>query len=166
MIYGNTVGGSGGNGIGKTFIIQDDDGNELVGVVTDKQVIFDATPNDIRIGKVAATQNGVTTGEKEIPAYNTSEGYKLIPKGSSFILTMKNYDYTKLQAIFCPFNASIANSVSADKVAIEGKVYPVQSAEIMSTVVKNDEMTQIDFGIANDASVPYLIRYFSYKEIY
>ena len=166
MIYGNTVGGSGGSGIGKTFIIEDAAGNELVGIVVDEQVVFDAGPNDIRAGKVAATQNGVTIGEKVIPSYNTSEGFKLIPNGSSFLLPFPNYSYTKLQAIICPFDTSLDNSVAADKVAINDRVYPVQSTIAEATISKDDSVKAVNFGITNMSGVPCLIRYFSYKEIY
>lgn len=165
MIYGNTVGGSGG-GFGKTFIIQDAAGNELVGVVVDKQVVFDATANDIRLGKVAATQNGVTTGEKEIPIYNTNAGSKVIDNGSKFVLYMKNYDYTNFQAIVCLFNTSLSNSVAAEKVVIDNNVYPVKSTVADAAVTKNDDLTQIDFGITNNTGSPCLIRYVMYKEIY
>lgn len=162
MIYGNSI----GTEIDRTFIIEDADGNELVATVTSKEVVFDATSNDIRIGKVAATQNGVTVGEKEIPPYHTNEGFKLITNGSKIVLTMKNYDYTKLQAIICPFNTNLIESVGAEIVAINNSVYLVRSTDIQSVITKNDETTQIDFGISNDFGVPCLIRYFMYKEIY
>lgn len=166
MIYGNTVGGSGGSGIGKTLIIEDEAGNELVGVVVGKNVIFDATANDIRAGKVAATQNGVTTGEKEIPSYNTTEGYKVITNGSKFLITIPDFDYTKLQAVICSFNTDLINSVSTEKVVINDNVYPVQNATAESTVIVDKENQRIDLGITNTSGAIAILRYFSYKEIY
>ena len=59
-IYGNVVGG--GSGFGKTIIIEDADGNEFVGVVVDTEILFTATAEDIKLGKVAATDSGVVTG--------------------------------------------------------------------------------------------------------
>ena len=48
--------------MGKTFIIEDEDGNQLTGVVVDSLTIFDATESDIKVGKVAAADSGVVTG--------------------------------------------------------------------------------------------------------
>ena len=165
MIYGNTVGGGGG-GLGKTFIIEDSEGNELVGILTDSEVVIDATPNDIRAGKIAVTQNGVITGEKEIPVYHTWEGFKLITNGSKVVITTVDYDYEKLQAIICSFGTSLSTSTSAQKVAINNKVYPVQSTVAESAITKDDKLTQINFGVVNNSGTSYVLRYFMYKEIY
>lgn len=165
MIYGNPVSAA-ASAIGKTIVLQDEKGAELVGVVVDNEIVFDATPNDIRLGKIAATQNGVTIGEKMIPSYNTTEGYTVITNGSEFAVNTKDYAYTKLQAIFCPVNGSIANSVAADKVTIDNKVYEVRSTEVVSSVSPDHEKKQIRFGIVNNSGSIYLIRYFIYKEIY
>lgn len=162
MIYGNSI----GTEIDRTFIIQDANGNELVATIVDKQIVFDATPNDIRIGKVAATQNGVVTGEKEIPIYQTWEGFTLIPNGSKVVITTKHYDYTKLQAIICSYGTSLTTSVSAEKVCINDRVYPVRSTTAETTIIKNDELTQIDFDMKNESGSPFVIRYFMYKEVY
>lgn len=167
MIYGNTVGGSGGSGIGKTFILQDEDGNELVGVVVDQNVVFDATANDIRAGKVAATMEGVTTGEKHIPSYNTAEGYKVITAGSAVRITnLDHSDFTKLQALICAFNSSITNSVATEKVCINDSVYAAGATEILATVTIDAENKVIDLGIKNESEKLLIVRYFTYKEIY
>lgn len=49
--------------IGKTFILTDENGNELTGVTVDQKQIFTANLNDIRDGKVAANDEGVVTGQ-------------------------------------------------------------------------------------------------------
>lgn len=162
MIYGNPI----GTNVDKTFIIQDADGNEFVGVLVDKEVIFTADANDIRIGKVAATQNGVVTGTKEIPAYVTQEGFKLIPNGEKVRITTYDYDYKKMQAIICAYNTDLVDSVSAERVAINDNVYLVQSSEVESVVTKKETELMIDFGITNETGAPYVLRYFMYKEIY
>lgn len=151
---------------GETYILVDEFGNEIPAVLTDEEVDLTATANDIRLGLVAVTDDGVITGEKEIPSYYVSEGYRITPNGSAFVLPMNNYDYTKLQAIFCPFNKSLAASVSAEKVAINDYVYPVQSTEAAAHITINDDIRRVEFGIVNDSGAPCLIRYFSYKEIY
>lgn len=60
MICGNIVGGTGG--YGKTFILVDDNNNEITGVVVDKLTLFDATAEDVKLGKVAASDKGIITG--------------------------------------------------------------------------------------------------------
>lgn len=60
MICGNLVGGI--TAYGKTFVLVDEDGNEMVGTLVDELTIFDATAEDIKIGKTAATDSGVVTG--------------------------------------------------------------------------------------------------------
>ena len=59
-INGNLVGGI--VGYGKTFVIVDENNNELTGVVVDELTVFDATAEDIKQGKVAATDSGIVTG--------------------------------------------------------------------------------------------------------
>lgn len=164
MISGNMVGSY--SNMGKTFILQDENGNEITGVIVGQEVLFTAGDNDVREGMVYASDTGISTGTKEIPAYYTSEGFKVVPNGSSFTLSMPDYEYTKLQAIFCPFNTSMANSVAAEKVALENCVYPVQSTVAEAVITLDHEKHGVDFNITNNSGKIYLIRYFSYKEIY
>ena len=166
MISGNMVGSY--SQMGKTFVLVDEDGNELAGVVVSQETVFDATDNDVREGKIYASDEGVSTGTKNIPSYNTTEGFKWIPAGSDFVLYLYDgmHDYTKLQAIFCPFNTSLDDSVAAEKVAINDCVYPVQSSTFESNISVMEEPASIDFGITNSSDKPWLIRYFTYKEVY
>lgn len=163
-IYGNMVGGA---GLAQTYILEDDNGNEIVGVVSDEEVVLDATENDVREGKTFASDLGVKTGEKEIPAYHTTEGVEFVPIGSDFeivIQTANRYDFTKLQAIICAFNTSLSDSVFTDKVSINGEVYGVGSTESLATVTVDHDRKAIKLGITNNGTVPYVIRYFTYKE--
>ena len=57
-ISGNMVGSY--SQIGKTFTLVDENGHEIVGVVVDKETIFTATDNDVRQGKVYASNDGVS----------------------------------------------------------------------------------------------------------
>jgi hypothetical protein len=163
-ISGNLVGSY--SQIGKTFVIQDEEGNEVIAVVTDQEQIFTATDNDVREGMVYASNEGVSTGTKKIPAYVTAKGYRLVTAGSDFFVPHNDYDYTELQALFCAFNTTLDNSVSTEKVVIDDVVYNVNSTEALSTVVKDHDKGWIMFGITNESDNRYLIRYFMYKEIY
>ena len=60
MIYGNVVGG--GGGFGKTFIIEDENGKQLTGVVVENVTLFTAVDDDVKAGKVYASNNGVSVG--------------------------------------------------------------------------------------------------------
>lgn len=165
MIIGNVVGGS---PLVKSYILETEDGKEIPAVLTAQEVVFDATPNDIREGKVAATGDGVTVGEKVIPAYHTSEFTRYIPIGSKFVIPLPNmdkYDYTKLQVIICRYDTSIMESVLSEKVAILDKVYEVGSDKELAIVTKDAATKSIDLGIANDSDHPCVIRIFTYKEI-
>lgn len=151
----------------QTYILVDESGNEIPAVLVDEEVELTATPNDIRMGSVAVTDDGVVTGTKEIPSYHVTEGAVLIPAGSnySFRIPKKNrYDYTKLQAIICVFNNTISDSVNSEKVCINNKIYPVGSDVEISTITLNHDEQQILLGIVNDEDTPRVLRYFTYKE--
>lgn len=62
-IVGNIVGCY--SPMGKTFIIEDEDGNEVTGIVVSQETIFTATASDIVKGKVAGTDDGVVIGTHE-----------------------------------------------------------------------------------------------------
>ena len=53
-------------------------------LASEEQVALTATANDIRIGTTAVTQSGVIEGEKDIPAYHTTTGYRYIPANTEF----------------------------------------------------------------------------------
>jgi hypothetical protein len=168
MISGNMVGSY--SQMGKTFIITDESGAEITGVIVGQEVLFDATDNDVREGKTYASDIGVSTGTKFIPSYVTSEGYVLITNGNQFVIKMlaedDKYDFTKLQLIICPYNSSIEKSVAAEKIGINEGVYAVNSTELLATVTKDNETKTINLGLTNDSGKPYVLRYFTYKEIY
>ena len=165
-IVGNIVGG--GGAIPKTYILQTEDGQEIPAVLTEEEVEITATANDIRLGKVAVTENGVIEGTKEIPAYHTRRGTVVVTNGSTLSITglsaNDNYDFTKLQIVICAFNTSLLNSVGAEMVAIGDSVYNVQSTEALSTITKDHDTKTINLGITNDTGSPLILRYFTYKE--
>lgn len=150
------------------YILQDEDGTEWPAVLVDEETVFDATANDIREGKVAATDAGVTLGTKEIPAYITTEGFQIIPAGNAMKITPGNgkHAYTKILAVICPFNTSMAKSVAVEKSCIEDVVYPVNSTEAISNITVDNNAKAIDLGIVNEGTTLAIIRYFTYKEEY
>lgn len=168
MINGNAVGGI--VGYGKTFVLIDENGNELTGVVTGEEVIFTADPvRDIREGKVAATDAGVVIGAITIPNYETIQGYCLIMPGEDFsISTLKDndmYDYSFIQCIVSLYSTSVSDSVYTEYVVINNAVYEVQSTDQMSVVDKNIEDKLINLNLTNNSENIYIIRYVTYKEV-
>lgn len=166
-IYGNATGGF---GMPKTFVLTDKNGNEFTGVVVGERAVFTANAaQDIRKGKVAATDAGIVTGSATIPNYETYTGKKIIEAGSEFQITLTlndMYDYTELQCIICPYKSSMDDSVSAEHVVIGDNVYGVNSSSAIATVTKNKTEKSIDFNLTNTTDIPYIIRYFTYKELY
>lgn len=165
MISGNMVGSY--SQIGKTFILVDDAGNEFAGVVTDNVQVFDATDNDVRAGKIYASDSGVSTGTKDIPAYRTYKESYLIFAGESFSIPLPEYDlydYTRLQCIIAKFNTTLEDSVYTDKVVIDDCVYNVNSTEVLSNITKNIATQSIDFNILNDSEDDYIVYYMLYRE--
>lgn len=165
VIYGNMVGG--GSAPLKTLILEDESGNTITGVVVGSEVIFTATDNDVREGMVYASDNGVSTGTKNIPAYRTTQSSILVLPGEQFSIPLSNYnkyDYTKLQAMISKFNTNVSDSVFTEKIVFEDCVYLVNSLTKVSNVFKNTSLKSIDFNLTNDTEDMYVIHYFTYKE--
>ena len=147
------------------YVIVTEEGKKYAQLTTQEEVELTATANDIRLGTTAVTENGVTTGEKDIPSYQTRAGVIVIRPKAEFVLPFgdNQYDYTKLQAMTAIFNKNLTDSVAVDRVVIEDSVYLPGSVEAISTVTKDDENKSINFGITNGDS-PSVIRYFTYRE--
>lgn len=166
MIYGNAI-------ITRkepqTYIFEDKSGNQITGVYVEKETVFTATDNDVREGMVYAGDIGISTGTKDIPAYHTTEGVTVVPVGRAFdiyIATAERYDFTKMQAIICPFNGTPDKSVAAEKVVINSSVYAVGSTDEIAVVTVDHDSKKIKLGITNDGTTPFVIRYFTCKEEY
>lgn len=168
MIYAMDAGSGGVETLDNTYILVDEDGYEIPAVLTEEEVELTATAaSDIRAGTTAVTDEGVVTGEKEIPAYHTTEGKQVVmAEGEIEIINVKHSDFTKLQALICSFNTTLTDSVSTDKVCIDGKVYEVQSTILISEAVPDTVNNKISLGIKNESASPCVIHYFTYKEIY
>lgn len=63
IICGNIVGGRAPL---NTILFEDEDGNQLMGVVVESEVILTATPEDVRKGKVFVTDSGMAVGTLEV----------------------------------------------------------------------------------------------------
>jgi hypothetical protein len=149
-----------------TFILVDTDGNEYPAVYVDSDTVCTATANDIRKGSVAITPEGVIEGTKEIPTYRAVEGYEVVKSGRNvdIFLCSDMCQYTVLQAIVCRYGTGMKDSVSSEKVVIDGLVYNVGSTEVLSTVAVDVDTQTIKLGINNDSESPVIVRYMIIKE--
>lgn len=151
-----------------TIILVDENGNEIAAVLVDEEVKLTATPNDIRIGTTAVTEDGITEGEKDIPPFHTTEGMVRVAPGKSMRINLYSdkCQYTSLQVLVCKYNTSMRNSVAAVMISVDSNVYDVLSTDVKASVAVDIENTAIDLGIVNDSSEYRVIRYITYKETY
>ena len=82
-LYGNVAGGF---GMPKMIEITDDNGNTLIGTVTDSEVVFDATRDDVKIGKIFASADGVQEGI-DTRTYRTTHAWSLVLPGEEIVVT-------------------------------------------------------------------------------
>lgn len=153
--------------IGKTFIIEDEDGNQVTGVVTDSIKVFDATDDDVRLGHTYAGDSGLSVGTKVIPDYHTGAGSTIIMPNDELKINLEQndlYDYTYLQCIVCQWDTSLDLSLVDIYKVIDNKVYETGSNVAVSSVTKDHQTKSINFGIVNTGNDPVVIRYCAYKE--
>lgn len=165
-ISGNMVGSY--SSIGKTFILVDEEGNEITGVCVDNPVVFTAGDNDVREGMVYASDSGVSTGIKDIPAYRTTAGSELIIPGASFSISLSHYnmyDYTVLQCMISLANLDdMDKSVNTNMIVLNNCVYEVNSTNKLADISKNADTQSVDLNITNETDNYYFIYYFIYRQ--
>lgn len=163
MIYGNATGGF---GMPKIIEIADNNGNTLIGTVTDSEVVLDATRADVKVGKKFASNDGIEEGT-DTKTYRTTHATKLILAGESFSIPLEDYDkynYTKFQAMIAEFNTDQYDSLSVSKISLNDAVYNVNSTTKLSDVTKNSSTKSIDLNITNNTDNSYVVHYNTYKE--
>lgn len=164
--YGNPVGGF---CYPKTYILTDENGTELAtGVVVGEKTVFNATPADVKIDKVFASDEGVQTGT-DTKTYRTKIGTKCILNGESLSIPLEDYDgynYTKFTAMIASFNTTCSDSTSVNKISVNDAVYNVNSTVKLSDVTKNALTKSIDLNIVNNTGNTCVIYYSTYREEY
>ena len=126
-------------------------------------VTLTATANDIRQNTSAITNDGYIEGEKEIPAYHSITGQKIIPAGSSVTIYIpRRYDYSELQATISNYNNSITDSVEVVASTIENAIYEAKSTTKLADITIDINSQSIVLNVTAD--VKSVLRYFSMKE--
>ena len=162
-LYGNVAGGF---GMPKIIEIVDDNGNDILGAVTDSEVTLDATRADVKVGKIFASNDGIQEGI-DTKTYRTTHASRAVLPGESFTIPLSEYDkydYTKFQAIIAEFNTTNLDSTAVSKISFNNAVYNVNSTTKLSDVTKNSSTKAIDLNITNDTDNTYVIHYSTYKE--
>lgn len=150
-----------------TYIIVDENGYEVPATLTEEVVELTASAKtDIRAGTTAVTDEGVVTGEKEIPAYITDQGVSIVKPGMALDIYMysDSCQYTKLQVIVCAYNTGYDDSVAAEMVVVNDNLYEVKSTEALAAVTVDADAQSIKLGIVNEGENSLLIRYVTIKE--
>lgn len=163
-IYGNVVGGI---STPKVFQLELEDGTVLEGVVAEEKPVITATANDVRKGKTVITSQGLIEGEKDIPAYRTTVGYRQVKPGEAFYIPLSGYDkydYTKLQCMIVLKNTKPSDSVATEKIVLDDAVYPVESIDKISDVTKDFDNKSIELNLINNTEQTYYIRYYTYRQ--
>ena len=147
-----------------TYVITNADGTQRAYAVKSSEtpVTLTATANDIRLGTTAVTNEGYTEGKKDIPAYQTRAGRKIIQAGEKVTLDLVDYDYTKIQATLATYNESITQSTTVVSVTVDNTIYAVGTTTKQADITKNDSLQTVDFGITAD--VKSVLRYFIMRE--
>ncbi len=157
-IIGNMVGCY--SPIGKTFTLVDESGNEItMGVVTDSEVVFTATDNDVREGMVYASDTGVSVGNKTIPSYHTEYGSNIVLANNAVIIETHEYNYSNLLVTIMTYNISASKSTFVTYVSINNGMYAVGNSEKISDIVIDEVNEQINLGLTvpEKSIVKYLV---------
>lgn len=159
MICGNKIGGSREP---KTYYIESNVGEYLLGVVVDELEIFDVSCEDVAVGKKFACGSGVMEGTNDSPRCSTTNGVHEVYPGVEFILTLperEQWDYSQLQCMMAPKDAPY----SIDKVVINDEVFNT-SGEKIADVTKDAANKSIYLNITNNTTNIYLLYFFVCKE--
>lgn len=162
--YGNPVGGF---CYPKTYILTDENGTELAtGVIVGEKTVFNATPADVKVDKVFASDEGVQTGT-DTKTYRTTIGTECVLNGESLSVHLDKYgeyNYTKFTAMVSSFNTTCSDSVAVNKIVLNDAVYGVNSTTKLADVTKNSSTKSIDLNIVNNTGSTCVIHFSTYKE--
>ena len=150
-----------------SYVLETADGGQAFAQLSSEEPItLTASENDIRLNTSAITDKGYTEGKKDIPAYYSEQGMRVVKANAKISLPAKNhnvYDYTKFQSTLALYNTSMSASVQVDKVTIDDSVYKANTTEKLSDLTIDHANTAVDFGITN-GNTNAVMRYFIMKE--
>lgn len=147
-----------------SYVLTNGDGSARAYAVksAEEAITLTATENDIRKATTAITDKGYTEGQKDIPAYHTQTGKKIVQAGATVSITLEDYEFTHIHAMLSTFDTNIAGSVSVYANVVEGALYAANSNTKLADLTIDAETSTINLGItAENKSV---LRYFLIRE--
>lgn len=147
-----------------SYVLTTADGEKRAYAVTtaEEAIKLTATENDIRLNTCAITDTGYTEGKKDIPAYHTQTGKKIVQAGAAVSITLADYKFTHIHAMLSKFNTNIVNSVHVYANVIEGVLYEANSNTKLADITVDDATQTINLGITADEKS--VLRYFTMRE--
>ena len=147
-----------------SYVLANADGTQKIyaQLSSKEPITLTATENDIRLGSTAITNVGYTEGAKDIPAYHSMYGKKIIQAGQEASLTNYEYDYKNLMVTIAPYNSSIGESTSINYVSVDDAMYEAKNVAKLADITKDASSETINLGITvTEKSV---LRYFVVRE--
>lgn len=143
-----------------SYVLTNADGSARAYAVksAEEAITLTATENDIRLNTTAITNIGYTEGQKDIPAYHTQTGKKLVLAGAPVEITLEDYDFLHMHAMLCEYDTSIINSVLVYANVVEGVVYEANTANKLADITVDGDTKTISLGITADKKS--VLRYF------
>lgn len=147
-----------------TYAITNADGTQKIyGVkAAAEAVTLTATENDIRLGSTAITNKGYTEGAKDIPAYHSLTGKKIIQDGAAVTITTDNSQFTHIHAMLSTYDTSILKSVAVYANVVEGVLYAAGSNTKLADLTVDESTNTIRLGITAQGKT--VLRYFIMRE--
>lgn len=147
-----------------SYVLSNADGSKKIyaQLSSKEPITLTATENDIRLGSTAITNVGYTEGSKDIPAYHSTTGRKIILAGQNVAISLPRYEYTKFQATISNYNTSIDDSVEVVASTIEDSVYEAKSTTKLADITIDASSQSILLNVTAD--VKSVLRYFTMKE--
>lgn len=147
-----------------SYVLTNADGTQKVyaQLSSKESVTLTAKANDIRLNTSAITNDGYTEGTKDIPAYFSMYGKKIVYENEEATLTNHETDYKNLMVTITPFNSSLDESVEVTYASIDDSMYEAKSTTKISDITVDLDTETIHFGVTvTELSV---LRYFVVRE--
>ena len=147
-----------------SYVLANADGTQKVYAQLSSKdpITLTATENDIRLGSTAITNEGYIEGAKDIPAYYSSYGEKVLQAGEEATITIHEYDYKSLMVTIAPYNTNIDGSTAIKYVSVDNAIYEAKDTTKLGDITTDTENERINLGISvTEKSV---LRYFVVRE--
>lgn len=147
-----------------SYVLANADGSQKIyaQLSSREPIKLTAGANDIRLNTSAITNEGYTEGTKDIPAYFSGYGKKILPANTEVTITNHEADYKSIMITISSYNTSMSDSVNVKYSSVDNSIYETNSTNKISDITKDTSNEQIKLGITvTEKSV---LRYFVVRE--